>query len=369
MTEPSCTYAEICSGCSEWKKPYPDQLAEKKSHLEKQLREINVEHPAAEVISIEPYGFRDWMDLTIEDGRIGLYSHQIQFIVDLPKCMQMSPKLAEFYQEVRKIPLPIHKGSIRLRISPTGEKGIWLDFANLDIKKLLEEKTSLLALLKIAHVEIGQRKKVLTLQKEQLKLEDPQLKHWSRTWSQDREIPLSGTVSTFTQSGDLANQQIIQHIRALCSTPANMKKIIEYGAGNGNLTFSFLNAGHELLVLETDPFARKAFEKTLQEISIKPKVKFLEQAQLNESHLKKTDLLLANPPRSGLSTLLGKLQELAKTTHLPLYFVYMSCSYESFLKDAVQMQYLGYELTVLKIVDQFPQTKHYEIISKWVKKI
>ena len=351
-----CPSSQICSGCSEWKIPYPKQLENKKEYLKNKIGFSNIE-----ILSIAPYGFRDHFDFTIEEGRLGLYSHQIQFIVDLPDCLQLSPKLREFYLEFRRIKWPIQKGSVRLRVSPSGIKGAWLDFSNLDIKKLFEEENALLQLMKICHVEIGQRKKTLTKQ-DRLKLEDPSLRPWSRTWMQENEIPLYGTIASFTQAGDRSNQLLISEISQL-TAQKDLQNILEYGCGNGNITFSMLNMDRKISVLETEALSLLGLQKTAEKLGLTDRIKILDPKNLNSTIFQKKDLIVANPPRSGLTKFLAQMGN-----SLPPFFLYMSCFPETFARDAQQLKELHYIPKNIRIVDQFPQTKHFEIISMWEQK-
>jgi 23S rRNA (uracil1939-C5)-methyltransferase len=74
------------------------------------------------------------------------------------------------------------------------------------------------------------------------------------------------------------------------------------------------------------------------------------------------DTLLVNPPRSGLKDF---LQPLFETANKPKHFIYMSCYPESFKLDAQKLVQAGYALKQAHLVDQFPQTKHFEILSFW----
>ena len=71
-----------------------------------------------------------------------------------------------------------------------------------------------------------------------------------------------------------------------------------------------------------------------------------------------------NPPRSGLKDFLTPLMAIDNNQR-PKDFVYMSCFLDSFSLDAKKLIEMGYQLLEISIVDQFPMTEHFEILSRW----
>src|SRR5207248_3100271 len=142
--------------------------------------------------------------------RLGLYGMGSREVVDLQECPMMTEPLENWFKEFHKRAPPIKKGSVRLRVSPQGERGVWLDFANQDVKKLFDEKTYLQWLSENAFVEIGQRRKALVWRDGQPKLVDPVLKPWFETYDANLQaIPLYGPVGGFSQTGFAANRELV----------------------------------------------------------------------------------------------------------------------------------------------------------------
>lgn len=348
-----CPLSKECSGCSQWNIPYAEQAQNKSKSLQALLDLHDIPFSGKiELKSVAPFGFRDHFDFVIEAGKMGLYSFQKKTIVDLPDCLQLSPTLKNFYHQFRKFSWPIKKGSVRLRVSPQKELGAWLDFANLDIQSLFQEEKTLLKLMDLCSVEVGQRRKSL-VKKDRLRLEDPILRNWTRTWQSGKEIWLYSTIASFSQAGDRSNQIIVQEMESLVAE-ISPKLILEYGAGNGNLTFSYLTQSRQVNILETDALSIQGLKKTAHERNLENNIQL-------STNLQKMDLILANPPRSGLKSFLHDLD----VSNKPQHFIYMSCFPESFIVDAEILKKLNYQLRTLKIIDQFPQTQHYELISSW----
>ncbi len=324
------------------------------------------------------------------------------------QCEMMSSELKTAFDLLKKIldnkPLPIqHKGSLRLRMMPfnaaaevpvltgfrdglstghltglTGKfagvfAGIWLDFANTDIKLLLDEKTSLLQLLESGFfIEIGQKRKSLQIDNNgQLKLKDPVFLPWTKTWVQNQAIYLQSCVGSFSQAGSLANKAIIAELERFFSN-TTAKKWLEFGAGSGNLTFALAGCGgRHVDAVELEPLAAMALEANKAQVKLEG-CDFSDSIHVITGDFQKNHKLdfaqyqgvLVNPPRSGLKDFLTPLMAIDKNQR-PKDFVYMSCFLDSFSLDAKKLIEMGYQLLEISIVDQFPMTEHFEILSRW----
>ena len=316
--------------------------------------------PDPGILSAGPVQLRDRLDFVFEEGRFGLFSKGSQQIEDLKECYLLSPELQNFFADFRRIRWPIAKGSFRLRIGPQGERGAWLDFANLDVRDLIDEQKQLRRLQDLCFVEIGQRRKVLKANDKKMFLSDPELREWSRTLYLGQSVALFSCVGSFSQTGRKANELIVQRISEM-GKMINPQRILEYGAGNGNLSFPIMNEKSEITVVETDELSLQGLNKAAEILSLSQRLRILD---LKREKISFTDfdLILANPPRSGIPEFLQKLSPEKKR---PKHFIYMSCFSQSFFKDARVMVQLGYQLQQIDILDQFPQSPHYEIISNW----
>lgn len=359
-----CVHALTCSGCSWIQIPYPEQQSLKIDHLRKALPHLDPQR-----IQFQSFGesqLRSRLDFVYDRGAFGLYSHKTQKIEDLKTCQQLSPALQSYYQEFRKISWPITKGSFRLRISPTGKIGAWLDFSNLDTRNLLKSGKELLALFEIGVVEIGQRHKRLAIKKSgDLGLTDPEFEDWTETWWRDKFIPLASTVASFTQPSHISNNWITQKIAQWVKL-ANPHHILEFGSGFGNLTFPCLHHSEvKLTTLEFDHLSTHALKLNAQRYGIDQQLR-IEQGDFRKSplDLQPFDFILVNPARNGIGSLFDSLDSNKPSAKS---IVYMSCYPESFYLDTQKLISTGYLLREIWIADQFPQTSHMELLSFWYK--
>ncbi len=360
-----CSHKNICSGCSWLDYSAQEQSALKIKALQNGLNEILQHELEITFIPVGPDRIRQRADLVIAQGQIlGFYQKNKKDIFALNHCPLMSESLATYFAQIKKIKFPIQKGSLRIR-AHAEHQGVWLDFANLDIKNLLQEKNTFLHLLEIGEVEIGQRRKKLSAD---LKLLDPHFLPWTNSWTNNlkKEISLYSCLGSFSQTGSIANYKIISElVRLLELTEAN--SWIEFGSGNGNLTLPLSTHRAEIKVtaVEYDRLATAGFSMTLNNNEeLKGNIELLVGDFQNKRQIdfRSYDGVLVNPPRSGLGNFLKPLFSL-ELSNRPRDFIYMSCHLESFLKDICQLKDLGYQPQQISIVDQFPHSPHFEILS------
>jgi 23S rRNA (uracil1939-C5)-methyltransferase len=362
-----CPYHATCSGCQSWGLPLAKQQEQKLNQFLKLCRsEWNVEPATLLDYQIHSLGegfLRDRLDFTWQSPHLGLYAQDRSQLLDLVECWQLSPELQNFLTEFRKIKWPIQKGSLRLRVSPQKKWGAWLDFSHIDVKNLFAEKKSLLQLLEFSFVEIGQRHKKLIYQEEKLKLVDPEYLTWSETYCGHQSIPLYGLVGSFTQTGTKAIKMIAEVLQKIIQGK-KIQSIYEFGCGIGSLTLALADDLRKIQAVEVNQQDLNGLQKTL---SHNPSVQ--KNITLHTCDLQKiksgftysADLLLVNPPRSGVGDFFRN------SFSLPTKIIYMSCFPQSLIQDGKFLKESGYLLKEVHLIDQFPQTHHSEMITFWEK--
>ncbi len=358
----NCQYQNQCGGCPTIGTPLDQQAFDKRQFLSKRL---GLSADEIQWVSLGHERLRDRVDLTWIQGQgLGLYHLDKYEIVDLESCPMMSEPLEEWLKEFRKTPPPVNKGSIRLRVGPQGERGVWLDFANVDIKNLLDEKSYLESLMQKAHVEIGQKRKVLGIKEGQLKLLDPEPRVWFQTFVGDKTVDLKCSIGDFTQVSMRANRVLVEIVSGYLKN-VQAKSIIEFGSGVGNFTLPLSSQFESILAFEMDSHFADMLEQNLLNLGTREKVQILqgdyqrlsEKRQVNFTNI---DAVVVDPPRSGLK---GFIDPLLTSGKKPQHFIYVSCFPESFAADLERLKGAGYRLMGLTVLDQFPHSPHMELIA------
>lgn len=379
----NCQLAGVCGGCPLIQVPIEKQR-------EMKLQEIASYFPKDEVKILSPgtSRLRDRVDLTIrrQNGQLqlGLWSLDTsgealslgeRQLVDIPSCPMMTPELEAWFQDFRSHLPHVDLGSVRLRVSPTGKRGVWLDFSNEDVKNLFEEKEYLKWLHSQAVVEIGQKKKRLyfeiTAEGERPRLKkESELDPWFQTWDlAGRSHPVYGAIGGFSQSGLQANKMLVTEVMEKCKQ-MSLPFWLEAFCGSGNFTYPLAQQSQKILAFENDPMALESLKKGLAAehiqhvslMSVDLKSKRQMEALIERLPSDGKYGLLADPPRSGLMRLIQLIEE--KVLY-PEALVYVSCSTKSWLKDAQSLKNQNYRLLSLSLVDQFPHSRHVEWVSLW----
>jgi 23S rRNA (uracil1939-C5)-methyltransferase len=393
----SCSYSSICSGCS-----YLHLSKDEVDALRRlNLLGLGISGPT-QIEWIANGRLRDRLEFTLEttdSGRqkLGLYSKINREIVDLEGCPQLSENLEAWLQDFRRDLPPIkRRAAIRLRVSPSGLRGVWIDAANEDLRDLLEESKWFERQLHAGiAVEAGQKRKRVALRdvattssvdhSRRVRLVDAVTEAWFETYAAT-PIKIFGSVGTFTQPGFQAGKKLVATVKSHLESVATEKthRITELGCGSGTLTLALLALGYQIRAFEFDPTAIAALERGCDaagfdktEYGSRLKVfrgDFIQSAkafdearnhdadqdaELANGHLK--EVLLVDPPRTGLGSFLERI--LSLESYKGAAWVYVSCFPESFAKDLQILQQHGYKLSRLSIVEQFPFTKHYELVA------
>lgn len=388
----NCKYITQCSGCQIAQLEKTEQVDFKIQHFSDLWKKNFGSTPTIDFIRPAESHFRDRIDVTvyrdaignscdennIEDQKIGFYKKDSRDILDIDECPLSSEGLTQAYSLLRKVNFPIQKGSLRLRVSPDSKKGLWIDFSNEDIKKLLDEKSTLQELTNIFDViEIGQKRKKLSQVGEQFKLQEPEIHNWFETYDKDlNPVPLQMNVGSFSQTGFKTNKVLIEKLlEVLNSTQRHLQLVsqnlegrtwLELCSGSGNLTVPLISNFDKVIATELDENAVESLKATARNLNLSDRLQ-VERINIHKPSTRIEDLLsgidgvLADPPRSGLQGFIEVISKLPQEK-LPKNFVYVSCFAETLISDLAALTKIGYNSNKIIGVDQFPHSTHCEWI-------
>lgn len=364
-----CKHFESCNGCSLWTIPYSEQLQLKKNKLVNLLKNKNFTiDQNVEIISCGEFGLRNRTDFTFTFNEktqtqiFGFYDSQHN-LLDVTECLQMSIELHQFFLDFKKYQIKnsidfVKKGSIRLRVGPHGLKGCWLDLSNLDIKKLLDHQEYFKQLIEAGFiVEVGQKHKRVSQTNQGLKLISPQLEPWFQTIDKDfNKLSLNCTIADFTQPSWNTAFKLVQIVNSWLQMiyPNKLLEIAEFGAGIGQFSISFLQAGHRVNALEINESNSFNLAQNAKNHNLSNLLNIHTGDFHRQIYSGNCDLFFVNPARSGLKSFVNSILK-----NEAEYIIYISCYPESMCIDLVNLQE-KFKIIDLKIVDQFPQTEHFE---------
>ncbi|MEY4615366.1 MAG: hypothetical protein RJB66_326 [Pseudomonadota bacterium] len=362
-----CPHAEECSGCSLWGTEYSQQIEIKTARLANHATELGYEGPI-HCHELGGIGIRDRADMQwrLNEGW-GFLNKDFKKLKVVDHCPLFSEELQTLYQWWSRFKLNAAKASVRLRVSSEGQWGVWLDMANIEVKSLLLEDELLSQWTHRAHVEVGQRFKVLKKINDHWKLVDPELRSWFSTCDlQGQSFSLFGSIGSFSQAGHRINHLLVKSVLQQIKQ-RSLSSVVELGAGAGNFTLAMAAEGFKVKALEQ---SNRALEGLQQSIELYPhlahQIDFTvgNFQKLNWGDWAKTkSLLFLDPPRSGVGENL--LRQIPQGDFPSI--MYVACGLEAWCVDGKSLRELGYSLKALDWVDQFPNTPLYEIVSFWEK--
>ena len=362
-----CSYSAKCNACSEWETPYSLQKDTKIANFKHLLTKKHLNFLGQiDFISAGEHSLRHKADFIYQHknglSEFGFYTKNRE-LLDIQKCLQMCPELGKAFDAFRSVDIKtntsfIKKGSVRLRVSPNNEYGCWLDFSNIDIKNLLDDGNYFKQLLnKKFKIEVGQKKKQVVLEPDgSLKLKNLKPSVWFQTYSeQGHAIPIKCHISSFTQPSWITGQKLIECIKPWLKNNSG-QTLVEFGAGVGFFTSYFLSAEKSVIALEVEESANECLNENRPDTSYESKLKVI-TGDFHRTEFttdEKINIAFVNPARAGLKSFCNNLLKL-KTEKI----IYVSCFPESMVSD-LDVLSKHYKIKQISIVDQFPQTQHYE---------
>ena len=139
--------------------------------------------------------------------------------------------------------------------------------------------------------------------------------------------------------------------------PGPYKTAVDLFSGTGFFSQPLARYAEKVLSLEGDT-------KNLRALKINLRANLIENVKVQNTDvyvdpIPEADIYLADPPRKGLS----KKVISAITGNSPKKVLYFSCDSATFARDLVDFQNAGYVSKELALLDNFPQSDHFETFS------
>tara|TARA_R110000868_G_scaffold189695_2_gene433000 strand:+ start:47542 stop:48810 length:1269 start_codon:yes stop_codon:yes gene_type:complete len=357
---PPCPYYGKCGGCSAQHMSPKFYLNWKKGIVLTALKRhgINTDLVDQPVILPSKARRRTNLKASMLKGKLafGYRQKSSHDIVNVDNCLVLRPELAALFA-----PLKRFLGSF-LKNKDTAE--IWMSITNGQIDLYLDlPKTETLNYEQ--REELADFAKCHNLARLTVKtslFEDPVFSNGIP------QISFAGTnvavsANRFLQASDEADQaltgQMLQFLEG-----AHLKKVADLFCGRGTFSFAF-NKDVQVDGFEADKPALNALNDASQmnKMKVKGIYKNLFSDPLMTSELNAYDAIVLDPPRDGAKE---QSQNMAQSS--VKHIVYISCSPNSFARDAEILVQGGYEIQKIVPIDQFLWTNHIEVIALFIKR-
>jgi 23S rRNA (uracil1939-C5)-methyltransferase len=363
---PRCTAFGVCGGCSLQHLSSSEQLLMKQAGMLDSLQRIGAVVPELILPPIEgsPWGYRRKARLAVKyvykKGRVlvGFRERNKPYVADIRRCETLHPAIGERLDELAEL---IGRLTIRDRL-PQIECAVG-DNATAMIFRVLESpsEADIAALSSWA----GAHDIQVFLQTGGLDTVAPLPGH---EWPEPLQyrIPAFDVTVTFTPTDFLqvhadVNQRMIKQAVDLLAPDAT-SSVLDLFCGLGNFSLPLGRVAGKVLGIElADEMIIRARHNA--NVCGLDNVKF-QQADLNKTTTdlvagRSFDLVLLDPPRTGMAELLDALIDIRAERIL-----YVSCHPGTLARDARRLVTEGgYRLAAAGVMDMFPQTSHVESMA------
>jgi len=318
---PPCPHIPLCGGCNFQHVVYSQQVNFKLEIFQVNLKKLGriLHPPEIEVIESPPYRYRSRIEIQIQNGRIGFFQRQSHDIVAIESCHVMPAEMERFIDRIRPLCRPYNEGQIMI----------------------LTNGSDLAAML------ITPEKKLYLTEAHDIIFEfDPY---------RFRVRP-----ENFLQ----ANLYLLPTMLRILENELHGKRYAQAAdlfCGIGYFTLPLGFHCHDVFALENDESNLRALKINLS-LNQRKSV-HIQAVDVGRASLPQVQLIVADPPRSGLGE--GLIEKIATVS--PEKLIYFSCDSATFARDAWLLYRRGFALKTVKLIDIFPQTDHFEIFSAWTR--
>ena len=371
-----CPHFPACPGCPWVGRPYADQLASKHRRVLTALADALPSGAPPPVDAVTPdlaeTGYRVQAKLMVGGTRggpvLGLYAPGSHRVLDVSRCPLHDPLLQRTIPAVRDAladePVPIH-GRGR-----TGIRYVLLRASIAEARVLVTLVSSRVPLPEAARLARRLRTAVPLaglLVNENASAGNVIVgPHTERVWGEavlrERygDVTLAAGPTAFVQ----ANTRMAARIYATIAEAARhglCARVLDLYCGVGGIALTLARDAESVLGVEEVPAAVAAAEANAARADRRDVARFVagRVEGVLADHDDPIDLVTMNPPRKGCGeAVVRRLVRLA-----PPRILYLSCSPESFARDAAGLVAGGYTLERVQPFDLLPGTDHVEVLG------
>ncbi len=355
-TTPECRYYGSCGGCSLQHLSYNSACEAKEDMIEAAFRAASLNSRYIELLSplerSEPYNWRRRSTLHISSqGEPGFYRSKTHSVIPLEECPVLTIGLSKRINSLKNIGSVIPGISVAVEIEEAnGIFGVCVELNEKDYVNQADEIVSVLTrdwdriVVKhrgsiIAHSYSGKNKFfILPLSSEH---------EYPSVWL---------SPGAFSQVNWEINCRLLKRISDWIEL-LSIKTAHDLFAGSGNFSLALAAKMIHTVAVECHLDLVDALQQAANSQGLE---NYLEIKQSSvQSFLKyppsAVDLIIADPPRSGLGSLAAKMNY---GTHLFL----ISCYLPSLVRDLQNLEKEGWQVQAIVPFDMFPQTTYVEVL-------
>ena len=351
-----CPHNATCGGCSLQHLSPTAYMGFKTGLVHNALRRVGISKTIDAFIESGPqtrrrvdFWAKNWNDEIV----IGFHGVGTQHLSNMTTCHVMTPALESLLGPLRQlmeILLCAHKEAFHIHILEATNGLDMLVSGNKRPLTTAETKCFVeFAQTHLCRLQLKIGKKPQTL----FKKEQPYISLGG--------YAVAASPNSFLQATHDADKILPQLVLEGLPQASDRLKIADLYCGRGTLTLPLVRAGHKVMGFEGDSRGLQALTDACPEANCMYRDLF--QDSITAAELRKYDVIVLNPPRTGATNQINQIAESGVDR-----IIYVSCGPESFAKEARILIDSGYLLTTLTAVDQFHWAAHVEVVGVFLKK-
>lgn len=358
---PPCEYFTKCGGCKLQhvnEKTYDDF---KIGIIKDVLRDLGLKDMQMLPFYKVPQNSRRRVDLKVavekDTVKLGFFATRSHDVVDVQKCIVAEDSINAILPALREAISSLQKPSIVNSVSIT-KLAEGLDILIIAKSKLTDKDAEAFSQLAKGEniIRLSQTydaldksyEKIIDLQRAYVKFGETQV-----------NIPVGSFLQATSSSQDKLIDFVVQNLK-------NSKKVADLYAGCGTFSFPLMKSAKFIGSYEGFEAMVSAIYSATIKNNLDNKINATERdlfkKPLTDKELNNFDAVVINPPRNGA---LPQIKNISKSRINKLVMV--SCSPETFKRDAKNLLQNGFKISSLQPVDQFLYSSHMEIAACFVR--
>ncbi|MBR1605295.1 MAG: class I SAM-dependent RNA methyltransferase [Alphaproteobacteria bacterium] len=374
----NCLNFPACGGCL-YRDLSPEQYCnQKKERFSNILKAIN----QSEIVQSDPIFIADatrrratfTFSYHKKQLKFGFNAAQSHDIVDIKKCLLLTPRLNNNLCYIRKLitelcqePFTVKQGKKLLKQSLTAGDVSLCDAENgIDILFDIPYAPELNHRLLISE-QINSCSDIIRVSWRTKSSEQPEtILEKSRPYIINSGINVYISAGTFLQASVAGEQALINQVMKYIGTENGMIADLFCGIG----TFSYplsKDKNNKILAIDSSVELLQGFQTSVnrnQITNIQIKTRNLFKYPLDEQEIANCDIMIFDPPRAGAA---AQVKQVATASQQPPVVIAVSCNPHTFVNDANTLISGGYTIKDITMVDQFVYSGHTELVALFKK--
>jgi 23S rRNA (uracil1939-C5)-methyltransferase len=332
VTAPCPVYGR-CGGCHYQHAPYEYQLSVKQSILVEELRRLGkIEAPPdIAVIAAEPFGYRNRVQLAVEETRIGYREARSHKLCAVSECPVSSPKINQAIAALNRM----------------ARDGRWPKFVR-SLEVFSDER----------QVQINVLETVRPVAR--------RFFDWCAAEIEgvvEGALDYEGRFRVSSNSFFQVNRFLLDKLVDTALGDAAGDTAADLYAGVGLLSLPLARRFREVTAVESGAGAVRDLQFNAERSGLTNLQALPQTAEEHLAKLEKApDFMVLDPPRTGIGKAVVKRLGELKPKHL----VIVACDPATLARDLAGLLAAGYKIERMALVDLFPQTYHLETVVKLV---